>query len=263
MRRETGVSPSEARTAITRVGGAEGRNASVPNNQPVETAPTLRDLFKGQPTHGYYANEAIFWEGEPAGQIFHVLEGVLRVYRILAGGRRAIVGFIYPGEVLGISVQSRYLFTAEAVTDAEVRRFSRERFISLVNESPALRPQLFTLLCDEMSAAQGQMLLLGHKSAEERVASFLLAIRRKSAVGNDVALPMGRLDIADYLGLTIETVSRTMTNLTRRGLIAAAGRHTLILRRPSALRNIAGTYDQEVAGSESTPGAPRSLAPLK
>jgi CRP/FNR family transcriptional regulator len=229
------------------------RNASVPNNQPVETAPTLRDLFKGQPTREYCAGEAIFWEGDPAGQIFDVLEGVLRVCRVLEDGRRAIVGFIYPGDVLGISVQSRYLFTAEAVTDAKVRCFSRGRFISLVNESPTLRPQLFALLCDEMSAAQDQMMLLGRKSAEERVVSFLLAIHRKSAVGNDIALPMGRLDIADYLGLTIETVSRTMTSLTRRGLIAAAGRHTLTLRRPSVLRDIAGTDDWEMAGSESTP----------
>src|SRR5271155_492321 len=207
MFRETEVSPSQ--------------NDSVPNMQPVETAPTLRGLFKGQPTHAYSAGEAIFWEGDPAGQIFDVVEGVLRVCRVLADGRRAIVGFIYPGDVLGISVQSRYLFTAEAVTDVRVRRFSRGRFISLVNESPALRPQLLALLCDEMSAAQDQMLLLGRKSAEERVASFLLAIHRKSAAGNDIALPMGRLDMADYLGLTIETVSRTMTNLILRGLIVA------------------------------------------
>jgi CRP/FNR family transcriptional regulator len=229
------------------------RNASVPNNQPVETAPTLRDLFKGQPMHQYCAGKAIFREGDPAGQIFDVVEGVLRVCGVLADGRRAIVGFVYPGDVLGISVQSRYLFTAETVTNVKIRRFSRERFISLVNESPVLRPQLFALLCDEMCAAQDQMMLLGRKSAEERVVSFLLAIHRKSAVGNDIALPMGRLDMADYLGLTIETVSRTMTSLTRRGLIAAAGRHTLTLRRPSALRDIAGTDDWEIAGSESTP----------
>jgi CRP/FNR family transcriptional regulator, anaerobic regulatory protein len=96
------------------------------------------------------------------------------------------------------------------------------------------------------------MLLLGRKNAEERVVSFLLAIHRKNAVGNIIALPMGRLDMADYLGLTIETVSRTMTNLTRRGLIAAAGRHKLILRRPSALREIAGSDDWEETESHSS-----------
>ena len=92
-----------------------------------------------------------------------------------------------------------------------------------MNELPALRPQLFAILCDEMSAAQDQMVLLGRKSAEERVVSFLLAIHRKSGPDNEIELPMSRLDMADYLGLTIETVSRMMTSLIRRGLIAAAG----------------------------------------
>jgi CRP/FNR family transcriptional regulator, anaerobic regulatory protein len=238
MLSQTAVSPS--------------RNASVPNIQPVEAALSLSDLFKGQPMHAYAAGEAIFWEGDPADQIFDIAEGVLRVCKVLSDGRRAIVGFVYPGDVLGVSFQNRYLFAAEAVTDVKVRRFSRGRFFSLISESPALRPQLFALLCDEMSAAQDQMLLLGRKSAEERVVSFLLAIHRKNGVGNDIRLPMSRLDMADYLGLTIETVSRMMTSLTRRGLIAAPGRHTLTLRRPSVLREIAGSDDGEDAKSESS-----------
>lgn len=228
------------------------RNASVPSIQPIEEALSLRDLFKGQPTHAYSAGEAIIWEGDPADQIFDIVEGVLRVCKVLSDGRRAIVGFIYPGDVLGVSFQNRYLFTAEAVTDVKVRRFSRGRFFSLISESPALRPQLFALLCDEMSAAQDQMLLLGRKNAEERVVSFLLAIHRKNGVGNDIRLPMSRLDIADYLGLTIETVSRMMTSLIRRGFIAAGGRHTLTLRRLSLLREIAGSDDGEGVKSDST-----------
>ena len=236
------------------------RNVPIPTIAPAEKGPTLRDLFKGQPTDEYSAGAAIFWEGDPAGQIFDIADGVLRVYKVLADGRRAIVGFIYPGDVLGVSFQRRYPFTAEAVTDVKVRRVSRGRFFSLVNKSPALRPQLFALLCDEMSAAQDQMLLLGHKSAEERVVSFLLAVHRKSAVGNDIQLPMGRLDMADYLGLTIETVSRMMTSLTRRGLIAAAGRQALTLRMPNTLREIAGSDDREDADSES-PSARRAVWP--
>ena len=236
------------------------RNASVPTIVPTEQGPTLRDLFKGQPTVEYSAGEPIIWEGDPAGQIFDIADGVLRVYKVLARGRRAIVGFIYPGDVLGVSFQSRYLFTAQAVTDVKVRRFPRRRFFSLINESPALRPQLFALLCDEMSAAQDQMLLLSHRSAEERVASFLLAVHRKSAVGNNIQLQMGRLDMADYLGLTIETVSRIMTSLTRRGLIVAAGRQSLTLRKPSTLREIAGSDDWENADPES-PSARRAVWP--
>ncbi len=225
-------------------------NVPAPGAVPADEGPTLRDLFKGQPTDEYSAGAAIFWESDPAGQIFDIVEGVLRVYRVLADGRRAIVGFIFPGDFLGVSFQNWYPFTAEAVTDVKLRRVSRRRFLGLANESPTMQRQLVALLCCEMSAAQDQMLLLGHNSAEERVASFLLAVRRKSANGNDIELPMSWRDIADYLGLTIETVSRTITSLTRRGLIAAAGRRSLTLRRPGVLRDIAGHGDREHAGSE-------------
>ena len=219
------------------------RDAAVLSDGPIGAAVTLQDVFKGQPADAYSAGAAVFWEGDQAGHIYDVVEGILRVYRILPDGRRAIMGFIYPGDVLGVSFQSRYLFTAEAVTDVKVRRFSRNRFFALVNELPELRPQLFAILCDEMSTAQDQMLLLGRKSAEERVVSFLLAVHRKNGVGNAIEVPMSRLDMADYLGLTIETVSRMMTGLTRRGLIAATGRHTITLRRINALREIAGADD--------------------
>jgi CRP/FNR family transcriptional regulator, anaerobic regulatory protein len=221
------------------------RNPAIPLAAAVEPASTLRDLFKGQLTETFAAGEALFWEGDETGQIFDVLEGVVRIYRIMADGRRAIMGFIHPGEMLGVSFQSRYLFTAEAVTKVKVRRFARGRFFAMINESPALRPQLFAILCDEMSAAQDQMLLLGRKTAEERVVSFLLAIHRKTARGNEIELPMSRQDVADYLGLTIETVSRMMTSLIRRGLIAPRARHSVTLRKLSALREIAGQDDDD------------------
>src|SRR5579871_971113 len=99
-----------------------------------------------------------------------------------------------------------------------------------------------------MSAAQDQMVLLGRKSAEERVVSFLLSIHRKCGPGSEIELPMSRLDMADYLGLTIETVSRMMTSLVRRGLIRATGRHKLALRNLSTLRDIAGGDEGEDHG---------------
>jgi CRP/FNR family transcriptional regulator len=162
------------------------------------------------------------------------------------------MGFVYPGDIPGASFQYRYLFTAEAVTGVKVRRISRLRFFSLVNESPDLRRQLFALFCDEMSAAQDQMLLLGHKTAEERVVSFLLAVHRKCAAGNEIELPMSRLDMADYLGLKIETVSRMMTSLVRRGLIQATGRHRIALSKLSVLRDIVGR-DEDEADTQPAP----------
>jgi CRP/FNR family transcriptional regulator, anaerobic regulatory protein len=213
---------------------------------PADLRPTLKDLFGGQPIESFSAGEALIWEGDQAGHIFNVVEGVLRVYKILPDGRRAIMGFVYPGDIFGVSFQHRSLFTAEAVTAIKVRRFSHGRFLSLVNESPDLQSQLFALLCTKMSAAQDQMLLLGRKCAEERVVSFLLAVHRKCGEGVEIELPMSRLDMADYLGLTIETVSRMMTSLTRRGLIHATGRHKIALRKLSALRDIAGRDEDEV-----------------
>src|SRR5271167_4777526 len=222
------------------------RGPAIPFALSVEPTLTLKDLFKGQPTETLRAGAALFWEGDEAGRIFDVLEGVLRVYRIMSDGRRAIMGFVHPGDVLGVSFEDRYLFTAEAVTKVKVRRFARGRFFAMINESPALRPQLFAILCDEMSAAQDQMLLLGRKTAEERVVSFLLAIHRKNARGEEIELPMSRQDMADYLGLTIETVSRTMTSLTRRGLIAPRARHAVTLRKLSSLLEIAGHDEDEM-----------------
>ena len=165
----------------------------------------------------------------------------------MSDGRRAIMGFIYPGNILGVCFQNRYLFTAEAVTAIKVRRFARGRFFAMINESPALRPQLFAILCDEMSAAQDQMLLLGRKNAEGRIVSFLLTVHCKRARTAEIELPMSRQDMADYLGLTIETVSRTMTSLIRRGLIAVGARRTVTLRKLSTLREIAGYDEDETA----------------
>ena len=178
--------------------------------------PTLRDVFAERVLETHAPGEALFYEGDAAGQVFEVAAGVLRASRILADGRRAIMGFYHPGDVIGVSHAERCLVTAEAITEVKVRRVLRTRFFDEVNDSAALRPLLFALMCEEMTAAQNQMLLLCRKSAEERVVSFLLSVHEKSAVANMIELPMGRLDMADYLGLTIETVSRVMTSLSRR-----------------------------------------------
>ena len=115
------------------------RSPAIPPCPHAESSPTLKDLSKGQPTETLPPGAALFWEGDQAGQIFDGLEGAMRIYRIMSDGWRAIMGFIHPGDVLGVSFQDRYLFTAEAVTQVKVRRFARGRFFALINESPALR----------------------------------------------------------------------------------------------------------------------------
>lgn len=207
----------------------------------------LAGLFRRQPCERFEPGAAVFWEGDAATHLFQIAEGVLRVYKIIGDGRRVITGFLYPGDLVGLSLRERYLYTAEAVTKVRVRRLARSRFDEEVNASPTLRPELFARLSDEMAAAQDQMVLLARKSAEERVASFLLVLVRRLAgdtpVQPVVELPMTRLDMADYLGLTIETVSRIMTRLTGRGVIAACGRHAIVVRQLTKLEFLAGEGD--------------------
>ena len=142
--------------------------------------PSLESLFHGQQTETFSAGQAVFWQGDPALDVCEIRHGILRLYRILPDGRRAIAGFIFGGDILGVAYRDQYLFPAEAVTDVSLRRLPRGRFHALVAESPELRPTLLTRLCDEMCAAQDQMLLLLHHSAEARVANFLLTVARKT-----------------------------------------------------------------------------------
>ena len=206
---------------------AQNNESAVSYAPPQPETQTLHSLFSRQAVEKCTPGDSILWQGDAATHIFEVVEGVLRVFRILTDGRRVITGFFYPGDILGVSLKDRYLYSAEAVTAAKVRRFPRKRLQDEMTQSPELRPQLFALLCDEMAAAQDQMVLLSSKSAEERVCTFLLSIaRRKNSARQDAAVvevPMTRLDIADYLGLTIETVSRAMSRLASLGVIAHRG----------------------------------------
>jgi len=211
--------------------------------------PSLGSIFCKQPVEKFASGATVVWQGDIASSVFEVVEGVLRVCRLLSDGRRVITGFLYPGDLIGVSLQNHYLYTVETVSRAKLRRFGRNRFQEEINRSPALRPQLFARLCDEMAAAQDQMVLLARKSAEERVCSMLLAIaRRMRSAGRPsttIEIPMTRLDMADYLGLTLETVSRTMTSLTSRGVIAPNGRHSVTIRRPNELVLLAGESDND------------------
>jgi CRP/FNR family transcriptional regulator len=165
----------------------------------------------------------LFDQGALAGSVFNVTEGVVRLYKSVPDGRRQIVGFALPGDFLGLALMDRYGVAAEAVTHVKVCRFGRPSFVVYVEGKPHLLKRLHEFASHELSLAQDQMLLLGRKTAEEKVAAFLLNLQlRYSRIGLPsvtVPLPMSRQDIADYLGLTIETVSRTLTKLAREKVI--------------------------------------------
>lgn len=167
--------------------------------------------------------QALFHEGDPATRVFTVTRGALKLYKLLPDGRRQVTGFMYPGDFLGISVADEHAFTAEALKPAQLCWFPRNRFDDFVEGHAEMERELYHVAAHELAAAQQQMVLLGRKSAAERMASFLimLADKPKRGSGGDrfVELPMSRTDIADYLGLTKETVSRVMSAFRHERLI--------------------------------------------
>jgi CRP/FNR family transcriptional regulator len=221
-------------------------HAQLARSLPATTSePCLENLFCGQASETFAPGQAVFWQGDPAKDVFEIREGVVRLYRILPDGRRAIVGFIFPGDILGVAYRDQYLFTAEVITQLRLRRLPRSRFDSLVNESVHLRPILLARLCDEMCAAQDQMLALLHHSSEARVAQFLLTVARKmnggeADKGAEIQVVMSRSDIADYLGVTIETICRCISKLKSEGLITLHGPYRIVIAAPRALAELAG-----------------------
>lgn len=170
------------------------------------------------------AGHAIFSEGDDAGSLFNVTGGVVKLYKLLPDGRRQITGFLFPGDFLGLAVNEQYGYSAEAVEPVKLCRFPRVPLERVMDRYPHMKARLFTMASNELAAAQDQMLLLGRKTARERIASFLLQLqssaKRRGQPVNPVRLPMNRGDIADFLGLTTETVSRTISAMKRAGVIA-------------------------------------------
>ncbi len=171
----------------------------------------------------YRPNESVFTQEEIVVSCYNVLEGVLRLYKLLPDGRRQIVGFALPGDFLGLSVDGRHGISADAVGPAAVCRFVKSSFSRFMDDKPSLLRRLNEFITRDLGEAREQMVLLGRRSAEEKVAIFLVRWRERLARIGPLAaitpLPMSRQDIADYLGLTIETVSRTFTKLERDGVI--------------------------------------------
>lgn len=189
------------------------------------------------------SGEALFHEGDPNPFVFNVIDGAVKLYRLLPDGRRQITGFLFQGDFLGLGGRGNANFTAEALTPLTACRFRRTDFDQLLNALPALEHRLVAMAGDELMAAQEQIVLLGRKTARERLASFLVRLseRQKSLGGVEgrVHLPMTRLDIADYLGLTIETVSRVLTQFKTSSLIQLLPNNEVALLNETGLQDLA------------------------
>ncbi|MGD1879981.1 MAG: cyclic nucleotide-binding domain-containing protein [Kiloniellaceae bacterium] len=190
------------------------------------------------------AGEPLFDEGEAAGNVYNVTSGTLKVYKLLPDGRRQVTGFLFAGDFLGLAKQETYAFSAEAVTSCLLCRFPRAKLEDLMQRLPKIEQRLLNIASNELVAAQEQMLLLGRKTAREKIASFLLMLakraKQRGQEEDPVAVPMSRTDIGDYLGLTTETVSRTFTQLKQDGTIQLLPNHQVKLAAREALEDIAG-----------------------
>ena len=165
--------------------------------------------------------------------------GTVRTYKLLSDGRRQIDEFHLAGDIFGLEPGEEHRFSAEAVGDATVLAFRRRCFETLAHDDPALGGEVMTSMMRSLERAHDHMVLLGRKTAQEKIATFLLDIARRMPGDSRFDLPMQRSDIADHLGLTIETVSRTLTQFARDGLIKlAAASRSVVLQDKGALQRL-------------------------
>ena len=189
------------------------------------------------------AGDCIFFEGDEAEAYYIVVEGALKLYKLLSDGRRQVTGFLFKGDFVGLAFKDDHSFTAEALGHSRLCQMPRHKFELFLNESMPLGRKLLQVATNGIVSAQEQMLLLGRKTAQERLASFLIWMSvRAEERGEDysrLAVPMSRTDMGDYLGLTVETVSRTMTKLKTRGVIALPDRGVVEIINHDLLEEIA------------------------
>ena len=182
-------------------------------------------------------NSEIYGEGEPAEYLYKVVSGTVRTSKILADGRRQIGAFYVAGDLFGLESGNEHTFSAEAICDTKVVMVKRSVIMTMAARDSAVAQELWAVTGRELDKVQGHVLLL-IKSAQERVAGFLLEMAARNRSTDVVELSMSRQDIADYLGLTIETISRTFTQLENSQVIAVPTARRIEIRNRSALNRL-------------------------
>ena len=181
-------------------------------------------------------NVEIYGENEPADYLYKVVSGVVRTCRFMADGRRQIAAFYLPGEIFGLEIEDTHVLSAEAVVESQILAV-RHLALPFDRWDYGETSETWELMRHELRRTRDHVILLG-LTAYERVVRFLLEIAERSRCHNRVELAMSRRDIADYLGLTIETVSRMLTQLESQGAIAIPEPKQIVLRKPATLRSL-------------------------
>jgi CRP/FNR family transcriptional regulator, nitrogen fixation regulation protein len=182
-------------------------------------------------------NSEIFGQEEPADYIYKVTSGAVRTSRILADGRRQIGDFYLAGDILGIEVSDLHTFSAEAISDCKILVVKRSALMAAAARDASIARTLWDAMGRELKRVQQHSLALV-KTAQERVAGFLIEMLERTSKGNLLELPMSRQDIADYLGLTIETVSRIVGQLERSAIIDLRASRQIIIQNKTALQSL-------------------------
>lgn len=187
------------------------------------------------------AGMTIFVEGETAKNFYNIYDGVVRLIKLLPDGRRAIVGFLFTGDFFGLSKNGAYTYSAEAVTPVKMCCFPTEKIERLFEDIPKLERSLLDKMMGTLSNSQSRLADLARKSPRERLAAFVISLSSASRIDPNTgvfAVPMSREDISDYLGLTIETVSRTFSAFAREKLIKIEGRRNMKILEKNTLIKI-------------------------
>ena len=211
-----------------------------PDNQMVPLIGVDTELLTGHPrTAGaqfsYSAEEEIYGEAEPAEFVYKVVSGAVRSYKLLADGRRQIGAFHLPGDLFGLEASDVHQLTAEAVVETKVVLLKRHCLDALAAQDVHIAYKLWTAAAENLRCAEQRMLLLGRKTAQERVASFLVEMDDRCGGKGMIDLPMSRRDVADYLGLTLETVSRAISQMRNTGMLRLANARHVELNRSKLL----------------------------
>lgn len=183
----------------------------------------LHSLEKIAHTLCFAPKETLFLENDVSDSAYTVTRGVIRLYRIFHDGRRQVIGFLLPGDFIAIEESGKHQFAADAITETSLCHYPAKEFHALLDDKPHLLKQLYLYAAHELISGRDHMMALGQRSAQEKIAWFLIYLRNRWAriqpASDELPLPMSRQDIADFLGLTIETVSRTLSKMAQDDII--------------------------------------------
>lgn len=213
-------------------------------------AAALDDIAADSQRFHLPAKTILFREGDPATRAVSIIEGVVKLSRLLPDGKQQVVGFRFAGDLLGYGSAKSYPFDAETLTPGHFCRIERGRLDALLRLYPQMERRLLDLCLRELSNTQDQLVTVGRRSAEARVASFLLglaeAYRQRGPLPDELPMPMTRSDIGDFLGLTLETVSRSFAAFKRQKLISEPGHQTVRILDMAALLRLTEGEPAEV-----------------